>query len=477
MKALKLILILLFTGLTSCSDILNENPQSSITSENFFNTQEDAVLAVNSIYEGLYLQNNHSRPQLFLTIRATDDSELQDLNDYQFDSNYGGYLQENWRAHYILINRANLALTEIPEIDFNEDVKNRLLGEARFLRALAYFRLVRFFGDVPLITEPTSSLDNINVPRTSSDVVYTQIIDDLVFAENNLMSANTTESGRATITAAKALLAKVYLTRENWELAAEYSNDIMIAGENRLMDEFPDVFRPENEDNEEIIFAIQYQSGSGRPSYQLRYYLPRDLPGSPQVARGLGRYLPSVELYESYKEGDLRKDWTFFTEYTYQGETVTFPPHWHKFMDYEGLNNTADNETDFPLLRYADVLLTYAEALNEQNGPTAEAYEALNMVIRRAYGRSIQGNSDVDLSGLTKQEFRQEILNQRRWEFAGEYHRWYDLQRTGQLISVMTEWLENQGFLLPVPEYKTVYPIPQREMDLNPELVQNPGYF
>lgn len=477
MKTLKIILILLLTVLTSCSDILNENPKSIITTETFFNTQEDAILAVNSIYEALYLQNNHSRPQLFLTVLATDDSQLRHLNDYQFDSNYGGYLQENWRAHYILINRANLALTEIPELEFNEAIKNRLLGEARFLRALAYFRIVRFFGDVPLITEPTKSLDDVNIPRTPSETVYTQIINDLEFAENNLFSAKNTESGRATINAAKALLAKVYLTRENWEQAVNYSNEIITAGENRLMEEFPDVFVPENENNEEIIFAIQYQSGSGRPSYQLRYYLPRNLPGSPQVARGLAAYLPSQELYDSYREGDLRRDWTLFTEYTHMGETASFPPHWHKFMDYNTLSNTADNDTDFPLLRYADVLLTYAEALNELNGPTAESYEALNKVVRRAYGRGINGSSDVDLIGLSQQEFRQEILNQRRWEFAGEYHRWYDLKRTGQLIPVMSEWLENQGFLLPVPEYKTVYPIPQREMDLNPELVQNPGYF
>lgn len=477
MKIQNLFLVLLFVGLTSCTDILNENPRSSITAENFFNTEQDAVLAVNSIYEALYLQNNHARPQLFLTILATDDSELRYLNDYQFDSNYGGYLEQNWRAHYILINRANLALSEIPAIDINDSLKKRLLGEARFLRALAYFRLVRFFGDVPLLTEPTVSLDNVNIPRTPSETVYTQIIDDLKFAENNLFSANNTEVGRATITAAKALLAKVYLTRQEWELAAQYSKNIIEAGENRLMDDFSDVFRPENENNDEIIFAIQYQSGSGSPSYQLRYYLPRDLPGSPQVARGLAAYLPSQELYESYKAGDLRRDWTLFTEYTYQGETVTFPPHWHKFMDYEGLNNTANNETDFPLLRYADVLLTYAEAVNELNGPTAEAYEAMNMVVRRAYGRNIAGSSDVDIAGLTQEEFRKEILNQRRWEFAGEYHRWYDLQRTGQLIPVMREWLENQGFLLPVPDYKAVYPIPQREMDLNSELVQNPGYF
>jgi len=477
MKSQKIFLLILFLGLTSCSDILDENPKSSITAENFFNTEQDAVLAVNSIYQAIYLQNNHSRPQLFLTVLATDDSELKHLNDYQFDSNYGGYLELNWRAHYILINRANLALAEIQNIEFDANVKNSMLGEARFLRALAYFRLVRFFGDVPLLTEPTASLDNVNIPRSPTETVYNQIIEDLEFAENNLFNANNTETGRATNTAAKALLAKVYLTIQEWDLAAEYSKEIIDAGENQLMENFPDVFIPENQDNDEIIFAIQYQSGSGRPSYQLRYYLPRNLPGSPQVARGLAAYLPSEELYESYRGGDLRRDWTLFTEYTYQGETVTFPPHWHKFMDYNGLTNTANNDTDFPLLRYADILLTYAEALNELGGPTAEAYEALNMVVRRAYGRAINSSSDVDFAGLSQEEFRQEILDQRRWEFAGEYHRWYDLQRTGQLIPVMREWLNDQGFTGTVPDYKTVYPIPQREMDLNSELVQNPGYF
>ena len=459
--------------IVSCEDNLEENPQSFIASENFYNSEEDAEAAIYSIYHRW--TKDHSRNMYIMNAIPTDEgvpraggSDPLDL--YQYGPTHGT-ITEMWWMMYMTISRANVALNRISGIEMNENNKKALLAEARFMRAMAYFRLVRFYGDVPLILDPTVDMRNVNVERTPTATVYEQIIEDLEYAELNLPDPGNTEEGRPSSLAATGILARVYLTRQEWSMAAQKAKEVIDSGKFDLMEDFPDVFRPETQPNQENIFVMNFVAGMpGDQQWELKYYLPTEIDDA--VARGLGRYVPSKEhLYDTYEEGDLRRDWTMWTSFTHEGETWTFAPHWHKFMDYATLDNTDDNNNDIPLLRYAHILLIYAEALNEMNGPTEEAYEALNQIKRRAYGENVKISSSVDYEGLNQSEFRQAIYQERKWEFAGEWIRWFDLKRTGRLIPIMTETMD-----FPIPERYLLFPIPQREMDANPNLVQNPGY-
>ncbi|WP_147676652.1 RagB/SusD family nutrient uptake outer membrane protein [Algibacter pacificus] len=451
----------------SCEDLLEENPESFIGADQFFKTEEDALSAVYAMYSDL--TDDHSRNMYILNSYTTDEGtgspgSINALEQYTFDSTQGT-VADFWKDHYKLISNANVILEEIGSIDMDDTLKNSFLGEARFMRALAYFRLVQFFGDIPLVLSATKSIEGINVERSSASSIYDQIIVDLSFAEQNLLSQDKTEIGRPSNIAATGLLAKVYLTMENWELSAKKSKEVIDSGLFGLMDNFSEVFKPETQVNKENIFVLNFKSGlPGDQQFELKYYLPRDLPG----ARGLSRYHPTEHIYNSFDDQDSRKDWTFFTSYTYQGETYTFTPHWHKFMDYATLSNTDDNDTDVPLLRYADILLIYAEALNESNGPVDQAYEAVNLVRRRAYQVT---DASYDLKGLSKESFRAAVWKERKLEFAGEWHRWFDLKRTNRLLSIKSEMLGRT-----VPERYQFLPIPQRERDANPNLGQNLDY-
>lgn len=474
MRYIKLIGVVLLSAIlsVSCSRMLEENPESYISEHQFFQTKEDADASVLSIYS--YLTNNHSRNMYILTATTTDEGGVSPggadpLKDYTFDANHGT-ISEFWQNHYRVITRANVSLAGIPTIDMDETLKNSLLAEARFLRAVAYFRMVQFFGKVPLVLVPIKSAENTNIHRSSVDSIYNQIIEDLTFAESHLPKYNNTVEGRPSVPAATGMLTKVYLTRGNWDKAVEKAEAFFSNHKDfQLMDKFSDVFTPETQPNKENIWVLNFKAGlPGDQQFELKYYLPRDLPG----ARGLSRYLPTAAIYNSYQTGDLRKDWTFFTSYTTGGRTYTFPPHWHKFMDYRTLSNTDDNDTDVPLIRFADMLLMYAEALNEKSGPVTAAYDAVNAVRRRAYGIKVPSPA-VDLQpALSKDDFRKAVWQERKWEFAGEWHRWFDLKRTGRLLSTVAQFVGKE-----VDSRYDLFPVPQREMDINTSLKpQNPGY-
>jgi hypothetical protein len=178
-----------------------------------------------------------------------------------------------------------------------------------------------------------------------------------------------------------------------------------------------------------------------------------------------------VEFYNSFLTGDLRKDKTFFTQYDAGAGLVTFRPHWFKYFDPAAITNLGEGSLNFPIVRYADILLTYAEAENELSGPSAAALEALNQVRRRAYGKAITTpNATIDINGVSQDSLRNAILGERRWEFGFEDQRWFDLKRTGKLLTL----LKAKG--LAIQDYDTLYPIPQRERDVNKQLTQNGGY-
>lgn len=488
MKSFKTIYIYLtvfvfFTG-TSCKKFLEENPKGTLTDNNFYKTQEDAKAAITSVYDGLNDQwNIYYRGIYMLAELPTDNATcgIGVANSYIFALDQYTYGAVNdriellYQSLYKTIANANVAIDRIPAINFDQTLKNQYLGEAKFVRALLYFNLVRLFGGVPLVLHQVNGISDVNQSRDSVSVIYNQIVNDLKFGEDNLPeSYGSNDLGRATSIAASGLLAKVYLTLHKYDSTKIESEKVLNSSSYGLLENYSSIFSPSNRFNKELIFAVQNKGNTGTSNgFGLALFLPRST-----IKFSNGTYLggnsadvPTTEFYNSFKAGDLRKDRTFFTQYDAGGGLVTFSPHWFKFFDSSSLSNLGEGTLNYPIVRYADILLTYAEAINNISGPTADAYLAINKVRRRAYGKDLnQPNTAIDLSNLSPSGLNDAILDERRWEFGFEDQRWFDLVRTGKLISV----LKSKGYS--IKDYNILFPLPQREIDVNKLLTQNTGY-
>ncbi|WP_460982391.1 RagB/SusD family nutrient uptake outer membrane protein [Spirosoma fluminis] len=463
--------------IVSGCEVLDQIPASSFTPDNFYKNAEDARAAVSSVYDPMNNSNMYAQVMWILQDQATDDSEWgggrstanqakNDLDKHTFTPATSTF-QSIWSTAYQGINRANAVVERVPGIPMDETLKARYVAEAKFMRAFYYFTLVRLFGGVPLVVQETKSLNNLNVSRASVDDVYKQVVQDFTEAENVLPAKYTgADIGRATKGAATAFLAKVYLTRQDWANAAAKAKQIIDAGTYDLWTTYPEVFLIANKNGKEAIFEMQALGGGFNEGSWMQGYMRPPFDRVSGVA-GFGDDPPTENLYKTYSAADKRRDVTLKL-YSATGTpaapaSISFPCYVYKYLDPSATAN-AEGSNNFPILRYADVLLMYAEALNEQNGPTADAYAAINRIRKRA--------GLADLSGLTKAEFRDAILLERRLELAFEGHRWYDLARTGRLV----EAIKAQNPTIVVPATHILYPIPQTERDVNPQLTQNPGY-
>lgn len=486
MKYFSILSVVCILALTGCMDnFLSTEPEDSLSPENFYENEEDAVAAIYSVYERLGTKGLYNMDGImYILANASDqtrpfgaNAERVALNDYSYTA-LNTITSAWWKASFQIINRANAVTNNVPDIQMDENLRASIVGEAKFLRALSYFNLVRMYGEVPVITQETENFEDIQEPRTSVDSVYAQIIRDLEEAQGVLPeSYNDTNKGRATVGAAKTLLAKVYLTRERWQDAADKAQEVMDSGTYGLFEDYAHVFLAEHENGKEHIFSIQFHAGSQNAGKQGRFWTytaPNESKTAElSVARGgssFGAVFPEVDYYEAYPD-DYRKEVNFFTEWSDFPETdttVTFEPHFFKYHD-TGQTQSKRSSVNFPLFRYADVLLMYAEAANEANGgPTAQAYEALNQVRQRA--RYNQSDSVLpDLSGLTQSGFRDAVLQERHWELVGEGKRWFDLKRTDQLVEKLQADGKN------IQEKNRLFPLPNIELELN-DWQQNPGY-
>ena len=479
-----LLSILLFGSLVSCHDLEEEPP--FIQASEFYKTQADAIAAVTAVYShlshdvgngtdfGLYQRQLHLTTDMISDdanagAGATNQNVLA-LGAVTFTST-NDRIEKTWRQHYAAINRANVAIDNISKIDFDEKLRSRLVAETKFIRALLYFNLVRLWGDVPLILTGTNSINNdFLVKRTPADEVYAQILKDLTEAETEgVLPRNYSGSdvGRVTQGAVKTLLAKVYLTRQQWQLAAEKAKEVQDAAFGySLFPNFADVFNVATKNGPEHIFSIQYKSNSNGNANNMGILAA---PNSSIVPGFLGNEadLPQPGLYELFKPTDKRRDVTFFTSLVSpaNGQVYTFKPHFGKYFDRSVINRPSESGINFPVLRFSDALLMYAEALNEQAGPTPEAYQAINKVRQRAGLPELTPN-------LAQSQFRDSLYLERRLEFVHEDQRWFDLLRTRRLV----EQLQAHG-KSNATERHYLLPIPQRELDANPNLrPQNPGY-
>ena len=382
-----------------------------------------------------------------------------------------------WKAAYKVINRTNTVLGRIDGIEINTELANRYKLECKFIRALMYFNLVRVYGDVPLVLKEISISESYDILREPKENVYNQIIADLKEAQDLPVSYSTAEDGRATQGAAKALLANVYMTLHKYAEAETILAEIINSGRYSLLENTPgslnidgykNVFSPVNHNSKEGIFEIQFlKGGYGEGSNYANNFAPENS-GTNVVAVGGtgGNNIPEMDIYNAYEEGDLRRDFSMSLGYYDNRKNNEWVESRYvcKFMDVPYQNNDASN--NYPVIRYADVILMYAEALN-QNGKTAEACKYLNMTRRRGFGYQTTETSPVDLQTTDKAQFALMVEQERRVELAFENHRWFDLIRTGRAVEVM----RSKGFSL--NETNLICPIPQKQIDVNPKLTQN----
>ena len=346
------------------------------------------------------------------------------------------------------------------------------------MRAYFYFLLVRYFGGVPLVVKQTTSLENLKIPRNSEEEVYQQIISDLEEASANLPTKSqytTADFGRATKVAALSLLAKVYLTREEWQKVVDITDQVLTMGYS-LCDTYADNFDLNKENGQESVFEIQYLAGDGNPGSIFNgYYRP------PFVTingwSGYGDNPVTKNLWDAYAAGDSRRDVCIrlytSTEYPGMSATILYPYYCNKYIDLTSIATRSNSGNNRPVLRYSDVLLMRAEALGRLNSSNPEAYEYLNKVRRRAYNVPLDQPAACDIEpGLSESDFIDTIIKERRLEFAFEGQRWFDLVRTKKLKEAMLA--QNPELGVAVEDKYMQLPIPQLEIDANEMLEQSP---
>lgn len=486
-----IITFLLSAGLlVSCTE-LEVTPTSFVTEDNYFKTQDDAIASVTAVYASLSLdpgeQSLFGRNLYFLTDMASDyaaagvsatNPQVRALSSLTHDAT-SDRVQVAWRQIYAGINRANVSIDNISKVSGSEVVKTRLINESKFIRALLYFQAVRLWGAVPIVLhEPTSiQLQSLKANRAPVEEVYAQIIADLKDAESLPPTYPASDAGRATSGAAKAILAKVYLTRKDWPNAVLKAREVINGGYGyALFESFQDIFTKTKKNGKEHIFSVQFEpnqagNGSSGSTFQATSFTGFTATEPADIISDVALF------YDIYAVGDTRRDVSYAKQLPNPatGTLYTFPkPIFKKYLDLTNLATPGNVAINFPVIRYADILLSLAEAINEQGTPTPEAYELINQVRRRAFGKPITTpDAAIDLKGLTQTTFRAAIQEERKKEFVQEGQRWFDLVRWGTLVTEVKKVTAKNS----VSERNNLYPIPQSERNINPDgLPQNPGY-
>jgi hypothetical protein len=475
----------LFLLLTSCNKQLDEKPQSLLSTTNFYKTKADAVAAVDAIYNPL--RNEYGGTEWGGQFTAAEDYSYGTgiyaaIGQYVLTSSDIGRTDASWRNFYRAIRNANLVLKYVPPIAMTDAEKNAILGEAHFLRALAYRNLVRSWGAVPLRTDPTEKVEQVHVKRTPVAEVNAFIIEDLKFAETNL-PATQSLIGRPTKWSAKVFLADFYLNTEKWTEARDKAEEVITAGVYSLVpvtkpSDFETIFGPTVQTHSEDVFSFKYSRNNGGSQIAQQYAMPNSAYSENGYSSFYG--LPTFPLLRDWDKADLRYQFDVYTSYPNRAGVIvpTSPDRPLMFGKFKDAGFAPSHGNDFPIYRYPDALFVYAEAANQVNsGPTALAVERLNMVHRRAYGYPATAPSPVDFTlatAPTTLAFRDLIIKERAYEFLCEHKRWFDLVRTKTYKQVIKE---AKG--IDVPDKFLLFPIPQAEIDNNDQIGpgdQNPGY-
>lgn len=498
----------LLLAAAGCKKFLEVSPQGQLTEEEILSNPDAAKDLVNGVYNTLYFGGFDKNTVGFLWVMMTD-VPSDDSDKGSFDADFGpakeidnfthtpnNFIFDNvWRGYYAGIARANQALDKLEASTFDAATKNRLIGEVRFIRGLYYFNLVRSFGGVPKILRvPNATEANTDEfqTRASKQEIYDVVMQDLQFAVDNLPMKGdaATQTGRATKGAAQALLAKVYLYQQNWQKAFDLSRDVINSGKYSLAD-YSTMFRQTNTNSSEMLFEVQtgetancnavsplFSNGQG----------PRGGSTPPRTGGwndlGFGLNTPTQNLASAYEANDVRRNATIIfinptTTPGGAGNTGTILYDGFRVPTQDSVENERYNykayaptlgsgpcagnkdlkPKNIPLIRYAEVLLIYAEAA-AMLGQGGEALDKLRMVRNRAGLLSTTSATQAD------------IWKERRVELAMEQDRFFDLVRQGRAGTVLRA--HGKTF---VDGKHEVFPIPQAQRDLSGgRLTQNPGY-
>jgi starch-binding outer membrane protein, SusD/RagB family len=462
--------------LTGCE--LDLQPISEIGEGTFYKTDADFNTAIIAAYSGMQapilnewaltelrsdntrMHNSQTASNIYIPLRELDlmtfTSEQANIYNY-------------WADTYHNISRVNTVLDKLDGIQ-SQTLRDQLQGEAAFIRAYHYFNLVRLYKEVFLVDRRINAKEAVNLTPSTTEQIYQFIISDLTIAAAQLPKTYPNASlGRATSWAAKALLAKVYRTQRKYAEAEALLADIVTNSGAVLLTGatgFQQVFAINNEMNKEILFAVRFKAGGlGLGSPLANYFAPQN--SGAFVINGDGNHFnkPTDELVSLFDDKDFRKNTSFLPGYI--GSGGKFVPDNYIYKFYSNPAISQDSENDFPVIRYSDVLLLYAEALME-NGKTSQGLTYLNQVRQRA-GLTAYTLTDVD----TKEKFTEKLLLERRLEFAFENHRWFDLVHFGIVKKTLDQQFKSEIFyneytfgVAPVSEDKILIPIPQREVDI-----------
>nr|WP_295874998.1 RagB/SusD family nutrient uptake outer membrane protein [uncultured Chitinophaga sp.] len=479
------VLLLALAGSSCTNSLLNMTPDSSLTTNNFYKTSNDMDQAVIGIYSSM----QDRKPKDYLLMEMPGDNlymgtampGVNDL-DYLTVNAENTAVADFWEKCFYGIGRANAVLENIDRpTDYGSGKKEQFTGEAKFMRALFYFDLVKLFGGVPMVTKTPSISEAKNMPRESADKIYELIISDLKAAIDLLPAPAVAVKGRASKGAATGLLGKVYVYRKDWANAKTYLEKAIRDFGYQLEPGFATLWSLATEDNKEMILAIKYTDGANGHSLGIDYAPIGGLAGI--VGSGNQYAFPSWSLNKKYVDGDSRKASTI-SDYVVKATSPNDPPAWGPYVKKYATKFTgATSGQDLPVLRLADVVLLYAEALYN-SGDKANALVQLNMVRERAFGDATHNYTAADIAGADS--FLDKLLLERQLELAYENERWPDLVRTGRFMTVMTG--EERDYnpatstatkvTLSPRATMAVFPVPQRQIDQYAPgvLKQNEGY-
>lgn len=458
---------------TSCNDFLSSDLKGAYTSESFFTSSENAVLAVNGVYNSLYgntlwVFGDVASDDAVKGGNAGDQADINAINDFSATSD-NGPLSVYWQSAYETISRANNAIKYIPGIAMDATLKERLIGESKFLRAYSFFNLVNIFGQIPLKLEPQNTSQAINVGLSSVNNVYAQIEKDLTEAIPALPASYTTEKGRVTQGAAYALLAKAQLYEKKYGDCLSSISQLENLKQYDLVKDYSNLFKPGAEDSVEVIFGLRYVNNT---TVSLGNNL--NVMFSPAIEGGYYFDAPTQNYVDAFTEkttdgaDDPRLDASIGRDGKLWFNNSTFSSSWSEATGYlvkkydESMKSgVAKSQSTVPYhaIRYADILLMKAEALNEAGGTDAvsKAATEVNKVRARAHLAAT--------SASTQASMRTVIRNERRKELGFEFHRFFDLMRWGKdaaeaALGTDFKWVEPRFY----------FPIPQTEIDANTAL-------